>query len=181
MPVFNQSRSRIIRLIFLLAFIVVIAQLFYLQVISGKYQRLADENAILKKTIYPPRGLVLDRHRKAVLNNTLAYDLMVTPAQAKGMDTAFFCRLLEIDSAEFRKRMITAIIKNSSQKPSVFEASLPSQKIARIQENIWRFQNAFYIQERPVRSYPYDAGANIVGYLGEVDTNYLKKHSEEGY
>ena len=77
--------------------------------------------------------------------------------------------------------MITAIIKNSSQKPSVFEASLPPQKMARMQENIWRFQNAFYIQERPIRSYPFDAGANIVGYLGEVDTIYLRKHSEGGY
>ncbi|MBL0233115.1 MAG: hypothetical protein IPQ08_05565 [Chitinophagaceae bacterium] len=88
---------------------------------------------------------------------------------------------MEIDTAEFKKRIITAITKNSSQKPSVFEASLPAQKYARIQENLWRFQNAFYIQERPIRSYPFDAGANIVGYLGEVDTNYLKRHSEDGY
>ena len=181
MSVFNQSRSRIIRLLFLVAFIIIIGQLFYLQIFSGKYQRLADENAILKKTVYPPRGLVLDRKRQAVVTNTLAYDLMVTPSQTKRMDTAFFCRLMEIDTAEFKKRIITAIIKNSSQKPSVFEASLPAQKYARIQENLWRFQNAFYIQERPIRSYPFDAGANIVGYLGEVDTNYLKRHSEDGY
>ncbi len=181
MPVFNQSRSRIIRLIFLVAFIIIIAQLFYLQVVSGKFGRLADENAILRKTVYPPRGLVFDKKKRAILNNTLTYDLMVTPAQAKGIDTAFFCRLMEIDTAEYHKRMITAIIKNSSQKPSVFEASLPPQKYARIQENLWRFQNGFYIQERPIRSYPFNAGANIMGYLGEVDTNYLKKHSEEGY
>ena len=181
MSVFNQSRSRIIRLVFLIAFVVIIAQLFYLQVVSGKYGAMADDNAILKKTIYPPRGLVFDRHRKAILNNTLTFDLMVTPSQAKRIDTAFFCRLMEIDTAEFRKRIVTAIIKNSSQKPSVFEASLPPEKYARIQENLWRFQNGFYIQERPIRSYPYNAGANIVGYLGEIDTNYLKRHSEEGY
>ena len=181
MPVFNQSRSRIIRLVFLVAFLVIIAQLFYLQVISGKYSRLADENAIFRKTIYPPRGLIYDRKNRAILNNTLTYDLMVTPAQAKAFDTAFFCRLMEIDTAEYRKRIVTAIIKNSSQKPSVFEASLSPQKYARIQENLWRFQNGFYIQERPIRSYPFDAGANIFGYLGEVDTNYLKKHSEGGY
>ncbi len=181
MPVFNQSRSRIIRLIFLVAFIVIIAQLFYLQVISGKYQRMADDNAILRKTIYPSRGLLFDRKKRAVLNNTNTYDLMVTPAQAKGIDTTFFCRLMEIDTIEFRKRIITAIIKNSSQKPSVFEASLPPQKYARIQENLWRFQKGFYIQERPIRSYPFDAGANILGYLGEVDSNYLKKYSEDGY
>ncbi|MEP6700556.1 MAG: penicillin-binding transpeptidase domain-containing protein [Bacteroidota bacterium] len=142
---------------------------------------MADENAILRKTIYPPRGLVLDRKKKAILNNTLTYDLMVTPAQAKGIDTTFFCRLMEIDTAEFHKRMINAIIKNSSQKPSVFEASLAPKKYARIQENLWRFQNGFYMQERPIRSYPFNAGANILGYLGEVDTNYLKKHAVDGY
>lgn len=181
MPVFNQSRSRIIRLIFLVVFLVITGQLFYLQVVSGKFRQMADDNAILKKTVYPPRGLVFDRNRKAIVNNTLTHDLMVTPAQLKGIDTFFLCRLMDIDTAEFRSRVITAIIKNSSQKPSVFEASLSPQKYARIQENLWRFQKAFYIQERPIRSYPFDAGANIFGYLGEVDTNYLKKHAEEGY
>lgn len=181
MPVFNQSRSHIIRLVFVMAFLVIIIQLFYLQVISGKYSRLADENAIFRKTIYPPRGLIFDRKKRAILNNTLTYDLMVTPSQAKGIDTAFFCRLMEIDTAEFRKRIVSAIIKNSSQKPSVFEASLSPAKYARIQEKFWQFQNGFFIQERPIRSYPFPAGANIFGYLGEVDTNYLKKHADEGY
>ncbi|MBK9939096.1 MAG: penicillin-binding protein 2 [Chitinophagaceae bacterium] len=181
MSVFNQSRSRIIRLIFLLAFVVIIIQLFYLQVVSDKFSRLADENAILRKTIYPPRGLILDRKGNAILKNILTYDLMVTPSQAKGIDTAFFCRLLEIDTAEYRKRIVNAIIKNKSFRPSVFEASLSPQKYARIQENLWRFQSGFYIQERPIRSYPYSAAANIFGYLGEVDTNYLKKHIEDGY
>lgn len=142
---------------------------------------MADDNAILRKTIYPPRGLVLDRNKLAILNNTLTYDLMVTPSQAKGIDTTFFCRLMEIDTIEFRKRIVNAILKNKSFRPSVFEASLSPQKYARIQENLWKFQSGFYIQERPIRSYPFAAAANIVGYIGEVDSNYLKKHAEEGY
>lgn len=181
MSVFNQSRSRVIRLIFLLVFVVIIAQLVNLQLVSSKFSRMADDNAILRKTVYPPRGLVLDRKRRAILNNTLTYDLMVTPSQTKGIDTFFFCRLLGIDTAEYKKRIITAIIRNSSKKPSVFEASLDPEKYARIQENLWRFQNAFYIQDRPIRSYPYNAAANIIGYLGEVDSAYLKRHDEEGY
>lgn len=181
MPVFNQSRSRIIRLIFLVAFLLILGQLFYLQVISGKFSQMADDNAILRKTVYPPRGLVFDRKRKTVLNNTLTYDLMVTPSQAKGIDTMFLCKLLDIDTAEYRKRILNAIIRNKSYRPSIFEASLSAEKYARIQENIWRFQNGFYVQERPIRSYPFPAAANIVGYIGEVDTNYLKKHSEAGY
>lgn len=155
--------------------------MFYLQVVSSKFSQMADDNAILRKTIYPPRGLVFDRTKQAILNNTMTFDLMVTPSQAKGIDIDFFCRLMEIDTTEFHKRIINAILKNKSFRPSVFEASLPPQKYARIQENIWRFQNGFYIQERPIRSYPFDAAANIVGYIGEVDSNYLKKHAEDGY
>ncbi len=181
MPVFNQSRSRVIRLIFLIVFLLITAQLLNLQVFSGKYQRMADENAILRKTIYPPRGLVFDRKRRAILNNTLTYDLMVTPSLAKGIDTFFFCRLMDIDTAEYKNRILTAIIRNSSRKPSVFEPSLTPEKFARLQENLWRFHNAFYVQDRPIRSYPFEVGANMVGYLGEVDSNYLRRHVEEGY
>src|SRR5215212_7173898 len=137
MPVFNQSRSRIIRLIFLVTFLVIIAQLFNLQVISGKYKKLADENAILAKRIYPSRGIIFDRKNKAILNNTLMYDLMVTPSEVKGIDTAYFCEVLEIDSAEFHKRITAAIIKNKAFRPSVFEELLTPQKYARIEENMW--------------------------------------------
>ncbi len=180
MSVFNQSRSRVIRLIFLVAFLVIIIQLLNLQVFTGKYGAMADDNAILKKTVYPPRGIVFDKHRKPIVTNTTAFDLMFTPAQAKGIDTFFFCKLMDIDTAEFRKRVVTAIIKNGSQKPSSFEPSLSAAKYARIQENLWKF-NGFYIQDRPIRSYPFQAGANIFGYISEVDSNFLKSHSEEGY
>lgn len=51
---------------------------------------MANDNAILRKTIYPPRGLVLDKHKQPILTNTQTFDLMITPVQAKGMDTSFF-------------------------------------------------------------------------------------------
>src|SRR4051812_48924059 len=121
MPVFNQSRSRIIRLIFLATFVVIIAQLFHLQILSNDYKRQADINAILVKRVYPSRGIIYDRKNKAVLNNTLMFDLMVTPSEVKGIDTAYFCQLMEIDTAEFRKRINSAILKNKAFRPSVFE------------------------------------------------------------
>lgn len=181
MPVFNQSRSLIIKAVFVLAFLVIVARLFYLQVLSSKYSKLAKSNAILEKPDIPPRGLVFDKHKQVIINNTLAYDLMVTPNLAKGIDTAFFCKLMEIDTAEYNARILSSIIKAGRQVSSVFEASLSPQKYARIQENLWRFQNGFYIQERPVRTYPVIAGANIFGYTAEVDSNYLKRHEGEGY
>jgi len=100
MPVFNQSRSRIIRIIFLAAFLVLAAQIFHLQVISREYKKQADINAIFSKRIYPSRGIIFDRKNRAILNNILMYDLMVTPSEVKGIDTNYLCQLMEIDTAE---------------------------------------------------------------------------------
>ena len=177
MPVFNQSRSRIIRLIFLLTFIIIIAQLFHLQVISGKYKRMADENAIFEKRIYPSRGIIFDRRNKAILNNTMMFDLMITPSELKGVDTALMCQLLEIDTAEFRKRVLNARFRNGPYRPSVFEDLLTPEKYARLDENIWRFGNGFFLQERPVRKYPFNSAAHILGYINEVDTAMINRSS----
>ena len=133
MPVFNQSRSRIVRLIFLVSFLVLLAQLFVLQVISGKYKKLADENAIFRKIVYPSRGIIYDRKGKAILNNTLMFDLMVTPAEVRGVDTTSLCRLLEIDTVEFRKRIVNAILRNGNYRSSVFEGLLSPEKYARLE------------------------------------------------
>src|SRR5215831_988869 len=175
MPVFNQSRSRIIRAIFLASFIVLIGQLFHLQVVSREYKRQADINAIFAKRIYPSRGIIFDRKNKAILNNILMYDLMVTPSEVKTIDTTYFCQLMEIDTAEFRKRIRVAIIKNRAFRPSVFEELLTPQKYARMEENMWRFSNGFFLQPRPVRSYPYAAAAHILGYINEVDTSIINR------
>jgi penicillin-binding protein 2 len=180
MPVYNQSRSRIIRILFALAFLVILAQLFYLQIVSD-YRSKADEQAILRKTIYPTRGIVFDRKRRAILDNTMAYDLMVTPSQLKGIDTFLLCRIMDIDTGIFRKRINNLIIKNGYVRPGIFEATLSRLKFARVQENLFRFSNAFFLQERPVRKYPFEAAANVFGYLSEVDTSFLKKHPDEGY
>src|SRR5882757_11564069 len=98
MPVFNQSRSTIIRLIFLGVFAMIIAQLINLQLVSKKYKQEAMTNALFAKVVYPDRGIIYDRKRRAILNNTIMYDLVVTPNQVKSMDTIALCSLLGIDS-----------------------------------------------------------------------------------
>lgn len=175
MEFFNQSRQRVIRIIFGTAFLVIALRLITLQVFSDEYIRLANNQAILRKVVYPSRGIIFDRKGRAILDNVTMYDLMVTPALLKGIDTATLCRVLQIDSAEFHKRIVTAILKNTRSRPSVFEPLLTPEKYAKVNENLFRFQPAFFLQERPVRSYPYKAAAHLLGYVGEVDSAMLKR------
>ncbi|HLK29673.1 MAG TPA: penicillin-binding protein 2 [Puia sp.] len=174
MSVFNQSRSNIVRLIFVAMFLIIAAQLFNLQIFSSKYKKLAQENALFPKRIYPNRGIIFDRNQKAILNNAILYDLMVTPSQVKNIDTSYFCQIMGIDTAEFRDRILDAKFKNGPFRPTIFEDLLPPDMYAKLEENIWRF-SGFNLQERPVRTYPFNAAAHIMGYVGEVDSAIMKR------
>lgn len=174
MSVFNQSRSTIIRLIFLGVFLIIIVQLFNLQVISGKYSKLAMENAVFPRVVYPNRGIIFDRKKKAILNNTIMYDLVVTPSEVRNIDTANLCALLEIDSSEFRRKMLEVRFKNGPYRPSIFEDLLPPEMHARLDENIWKFPG-FALVERPVRTYPFNAAAHVMGYVGEADSAIIRR------
>jgi penicillin-binding protein 2 len=180
MPVFNQSRGRIVQIIFAVVFLVIIGQLVNLQLFSVKYKLAAENNAILRKVIYPDRGIIFDRKRRAILENSNSYDLMVVPSETKGMDTLSFCSLLTIDTAEYRKRIRDLIFKNGYVKPSIFQPLLSVEMFARLNENIYKFPG-FSLTLRSVRTYPYSVGANVLGYIREVDTTYLRVHKDEGY
>lgn len=168
-------------LIFIGLFVIILLQLANLQLFSTKYRIQADDQGTFKKVIYPDRGIVFDRKGRSILQNTIIYDLMVIPGKIKGTDTATLCKILNIDSTEFEKRIITAIIRNKSYRPSIFEALLTNEKMAKLNENMYKLAPGYYLQERSVRDYPYDAGGNILGYLGEVDSNILKNPKYEGY
>ena len=168
-------------LVFIGMFAIIIMQLANLQLFSSKYRIQADDQGTFRKVIYPDRGIVFDRRGRSILQNTSIYDLMVTPSKIKGSDTLALCNILNIDTIEFHKRIINAIIKNKSFRASVFEASLSNEKMAKIQENMFKFAPGYYLQERSIRDYPFDAGGNILGYLSEVDSNILKNPKYEGY
>ncbi len=174
MSVFNQSRSNIIRLIFLGVFLIIILQLFNLQLVSDNYRQLALNNAVFRKVVYPNRGIIYDRKGKAILNNTIMYDLVVTPNEVKNIDTASLCALLQIDTTEFINRMRDAKIKNGRYRPSIYEDLLPPDIYARLDENIWKFPG-FALVERPVRVYPFNAAAHIMGYVGEADSTIIRR------
>ena len=181
MPVFNQSRKNVIMLVFIGMFVVILLQLMNLQLFSPNYRIQAEDQGTFRKVIYPDRGIVFDRTGKAILQNTVIYDLMVIPGKIKGTDTATLCNILGIDTAEFHKRIITAIIKNKSYRASIFEPLLTNERMAKLNEIMYKLAPGYYLQQRSVRDYPFDAGGNIFGYLGEVDSNVLKNPQYQGY
>lgn len=180
MPAFNQSRSRVIRILFAAVFVIILLQLVNLEVFSKKYKLAAENNAVFRKVVYPDRGIIFDRKRRALLENTLSYDLVVTPSEARGVDTAELCEILQIDTAEYIKRLRDLAYKNTSVRPSVFEPLLSEELYAKLYENMYKFPG-FILNERKARTYPFNSGASLLGYIAEVDSPFLRRHKDEGY
>ena len=177
---YNSNRGRIIQIIIGVVFALIIFQLIGLQIFSSKYVLAANNNAIFRRIIYPDRGIIYDRKKRALLENTISYDLVVIPNEARGVDTATLCDILKISKEDYAKRMVEVIIKNSRVKLGIFEPFLTSEEYAQLTENLYRFPG-FSLSERSIRNYPYNTAAHVLGYVAEVDQTFLKKHEADGY
>ena len=180
MALYNSNRGGIIQMTIGIVITIIIGQLISLQIFSNKYKLAADNNAIFRRIIYPDRGIIYDRKKRALLENTISYDLVVIPNEARGVDTAALCGILKIDKEEYNKRMVEVIIKNTRVKVGVFEPFLSAELYAQLTENLYRFPG-FSLSERSIRNYPYNTAAHVLGYVAEVDVNFLQKHDTDGY
>src|SRR5437588_1110744 len=168
------ERRYVIAGIFISLIVILLARLFYLQIIDDRYLLYAQGNA--RRTFYlnPARGPILDRNGKILVQNQAFYDIMVTPNLVKTpFDTSEFCKLLGIDTAEFNRRMLKAIKYGRTQQ-SVFDKQLSKEAYAAIEERLSEF-NGFQSSTRYLRTYPDSVGAQFLGYIGEVHDADIKK------
>ncbi len=151
--------------------IVFIGRLFYLQVYTTNTYTIDDDNAIRKVFHYPKRGYVYDRNGTLLVANQPSYDVMVIPREVEPLDTLEFCGLLKITKDQFLKSYSRA--KNYSPRlPSVFLAHLSKEDYALLSEKMRKFQG-FYIQKRSLRDYQTSIGANVLGFIAEVNQGII--------
>lgn len=153
-------------------------RLFSLQVADDKYKTFAENNAFLRKIIYPSRGLMYDRNGELVVYNQPAYDVMMIPRDIKGVDTLDFCNTLGITREQFDQR-IDEMKKSpgySSYTPQRFMTHLTARDYGRLQEKLYRFPG-FYTQKRILRQYNYRAAANVLGNVREVNQKDIDRDS----
>lgn len=155
-------------------FIVVIAciylfRLFSLQISDDKYKAYADNNAFLRKTVYPSRGLIYDRNDSLVVFNQPAYDVMMIPRDVHDLDTADFCNTLRItpDELQARLKKLRKSPGYSSYTPQTLLTHLSAHDYGRLQEKLYRYPG-FYIQKRILRQYTHHTAGNVLGNIREV-------------
>lgn len=166
------NRQFVVIGIFVLIGVVYLLKLFSLQVLDKRWMTDADNNVLRFVTQYPARGKVFDRNGELLVYNEAVYDLMVVPGQIVDMDTAEFCRLLDISRETFDER-ITKARSYSRIKASIFMSQIPKEDYAHIGEILYRFPG-FFFQTRTLRHYPNSIAAHTLGDIGEVDKTQLE-------
>jgi penicillin-binding protein 2 len=160
------DRKYTIQGLFLVVCLILLAKLFYIQVVDDKYFLSAESNVLRKIYTFPARGVIFDRKGKVLVQNEPVYDLMVIPNQVKSFDTLDLCRTIGIDMEGFGKRFHKAIVQSRYQ-PSIFEKQLSVQTYAALQEKLARFPG-FLVQNRTIRHYPDSIAGQFFGYVKEV-------------
>jgi len=169
------ARRYVITGIFITVALILLARLFYIQIVDDRYLLFAKNNVVRPKIIFPARGPILDRNGKVLVENQPVYDIMVTPKQVKAMDTLEFCRLIGIDKEGFDKRIEKAIKASGYSHASIFEGQLSPTLYASLQERMYEFPG-FDVQLRSVRSYPDSIAAHFLGYISEA-SDYTVRNS----
>ena len=160
--------------------LIYIVRLFFLQIIDSSSNDKADSNALVRRTIYPSRGLIYDRNGELLVFNQPIYEVtMIMREMGRQFDTVAFCNALDISTQEFDTRI--ADIKNrkknrgySSYTPQVFMNQLKKEDIANLQESLFRFPG-IQISKRTIRDYTYNAASHVLGSVGEVNQNDIDK------
>jgi penicillin-binding protein 2 len=169
------DRKYTIQGLFLVVCLILLAKLFYIQVVDDKYFLSAETNVLRKIYTFPARGVIFDRKGKVLVQNEPVYDLLVIPNQVKPFDTLDLIRTIGIDMPGFNKRFHKAIVQSRYQ-PSIFEKQLSVQTYAALQEKLSRFPG-FLVQNRTIRHYPDSVAGQFFGYVKEVTQKDIENNN----
>jgi penicillin-binding protein 2 len=168
-------RKVLLPTVVIISAILILARLFYLQIIDDTLITKSNNNAIKIIYDYPERGYIYDRNGKLLVANQPSYDIMVTPKDVKNIDTTEFCALLNITKQDFIKIIEKARIY-SPRLPSVFLPQLNKREYAALQEKMRKFEPGFEVVKRSLRDYQVNVGANIFGSITQASPKDIEKN-----
>ena len=160
--------------------LILISKLFVIQIIDDRYKLDADNNSMVYSIIYPTRGIIHDRNGRILVGNKVAYDLLVTPREVEEFDTLGLANVLDVHPDVIREKMAEyrKYRRRIGWQTVVMLKQIPQETYMKFAEIAYRFPG-FRGQARSIREYPYNAGGNLLGYVSEVDANYLNRHPDE--
>ncbi|OUR88556.1 penicillin-binding protein 2 [Gammaproteobacteria bacterium 42_54_T18] len=179
-----RSRALVATAVVLVAMLVLVIRLFYLQVYQHEtYRTKADSNRISKHPIAPNRGLIFDRNGVLLADNQPTYSVSIIKELAGDIDQTIesigkLITLKEGTTKRFKKRL-SQRRRPYSEVPLRYR--LNEEEIAKLSVNLHNMPGVS-IEASLVRSYPHKSAlAHTIGYVGRINERELKKVNANNY
>jgi penicillin-binding protein 2 len=162
------------------AFLVLIGQLWYLQVLEGgRFLDASDKNRIRVRPIAAPRGILYDRHGMPLVDNRPAFTLSLIPRELpRDVETrdAVLGRVASLLRIPYQELLDSVIrVSPDSHLPVRVRRGLTLADVAKVEE--WKLELPGVITEvEPQRVYPTSRfAAHLLGYVREASDEQLKQ------
>lgn len=164
-------------------FFLLAIRLWFLQIFNGKeFKELSENNRIRLVRTIAPRGLLLDRTGKVVVGNRPAFNLAVIPEDVKDWEKIkkVIPHIVHLTEADIEERLQQAQGRPPFQAIKLKE-DLTWEEIAGI-ETFRVDMPGIVLEIEPRRVYSFgEAGSHVIGYLGEIDEQQIKKLKKAKY
>ena len=153
-------------------------RLYYLQVVKGDYYSERAENQRVRFIPIPaPRGAILDRNGKLLVDSRPTYNVVLSNEPLKSVNVnervEDYSRGLKMDR-QFVVERLSLIKKQNEFETMVLKENVGIEDITWVEAHSLEFPE-LRVELQPQRFYPLGTTlAHVLGYVGEISPNQLK-------
>jgi penicillin-binding protein 2 len=177
-------RVALIGMLAVAVFAVILFRLWFLQILTGaQYVAQANDNRLRTVKLVPPRGTILDRNGKILVDNrpgnAIGIRPMDVPQGGRKSLTGRLARVLHMPAADIRRQL-----REHAANP--YDLVVVKQDVSRREFSYVLEHKASFpgveVQKNYLRDYPEgDLAAQLLGYTGEISAAQLKEPAFKGY
>jgi penicillin-binding protein 2 len=172
------SQYKVIYAVVLVSGLLFFLRLWYLQVYEGNEHRyISERNLVKKSTIYAPRGRILDREGRILVDNQAGFEATITPQYATKLEETSkkIAPILNLPESRITKTVKKEARKNGKYRPVRIKENLSRDEVVRL-SRLQLDHPGLNINMFIKRTYPFhENGAQVLGYVGEISEKELPK------
>src|SRR5712692_9589635 len=166
------ARLSILQYVITVVFSILAVSFWVLQVVQhAKFEEMAENNHQRTLALRAPRGLVLDRNGKILVDNRGSYSISIVREHTKDLNRTIrlLAAVLGLDEAGVR-----TIVDRHRREPTyrpimiVQDATLAQVAAVKARRRDFELPDIF-VEQVPTRRYPETMAAHLFGYVGEVN------------
>ena len=174
-----RARLRFIQVLVVLLLGALCVRLYVLQVVRGeRYAEIAENQRRRRLLIPAPRGLILDRNGKVLVDSRPIYNVILSREDVKGKDLNSLidplAEGLAVDKDILREYFELVKTMPAFESIQVKQDATPGD-IAWVESHNLEFPE-LRVEQQPQRRYPTNGSlAHVLGYVGEISPDQLKQ------